>query len=67
MGNRKNHRIKSLWDNKIVYVEYGHRTRLHTGWVEGRFMLTISERELERELPALMDSKLKRFMEDHLR
>ncbi|MFS8215553.1 HK97 gp10 family phage protein [Paenibacillus polymyxa] len=49
------------------YVEYGHRTRLHTGWVEGRFMLTISERELERELPALMDRKLKRFIEDHLR
>ena len=25
------------------YVEFGHRTRNHKGWVEGKFMLTISE------------------------
>lgn len=24
------------------YVEYGHRTANHQGWVEGRFMMTIS-------------------------
>jgi hypothetical protein len=49
------------------YVEFGHRTRLHTGWVEGRFMLTISERELERELPAIMERKMQRFLDDHMR
>jgi hypothetical protein len=46
-----------------LYVEHGHRTRNHAGWVEGRFMLTISVDELERELPAFMDQKLKQFME----
>lgn len=25
------------------YVEYGHRTSNHSGWVPGRFMMTISE------------------------
>ena len=48
------------------YVEFGHRTRNGTGWVEGRFMLTISERELQRELPAILDREIKKFMEDHL-
>ena len=28
------------------YVEFGHRTRNHKGWVEGKFMLTISEQEI---------------------
>lgn len=32
-----------------LYVEYGHVTRLRTGWVNGRFMLTLSEQELERK------------------
>jgi hypothetical protein len=49
-----------------LYVEYGHRTRDHKGWVEGRFMLTISEQELERELPAIMDRKLDTFLKKYL-
>lgn len=43
------------------YVEFGHRTRDHKGWVEGRFMLTISEKELEQELPPIMKRKLDQF------
>lgn len=45
-----------------MFVEYGHRQtpgrfvpaigkRLKKGWVEGRFMATISAKELEREMP----------------
>lgn len=49
-----------------MYVEYGHRTRSHTGWVEGRFMLTISIEELERELPAILDRKLEQFIKRHM-
>lgn len=45
-----------------MYAEFGHRTRNHTGWVEGRFMLTISEAELEREMPAILNRKLQQFM-----
>ena len=33
------------------YVEYGHRTANHKGWVKGRFMMTISEQELEKIAP----------------
>lgn len=48
------------------YVEFGHRTRNHEGWVEGRFMLTISQEELEREMPAILDRKLQQFMDRFL-
>lgn len=48
------------------YVEYGHRTPNHQGWVEGRFMMTLSAQKLERELPAIMERKLERFIERHL-
>lgn len=39
------------------YVENGHRTPDHKGWVEGRFMATISMNEIERELPRFMERK----------
>lgn len=45
-----------------MYVEYGHRTRNHMGWVEGRFMLTISQEELESEMPAFLEQKIQQFM-----
>lgn len=44
------------------YVEFGHRTPNGAGWVEGKFMLTISEQELESALPAILEKKLKKFM-----
>ncbi|MEW9093946.1 MAG: HK97 gp10 family phage protein [Clostridiaceae bacterium] len=39
------------------YVEYGHRTRDHKSWVEGRFMATISMQEIERQLPKFLERK----------
>ncbi|OSB16697.1 hypothetical protein B2H94_10925 [Clostridium sporogenes] len=39
------------------YVEYGHRTKNHKGWVEGRFMATISMQEIERQLPRFLERK----------
>ncbi|GAA4828009.1 HK97 gp10 family phage protein [Paenibacillus vulneris] len=48
------------------YVEFGHRTRNHTGWVEGRFMLTISENELRREMNAIMERKFEQFIKRYL-
>ena len=44
------------------YVEYGHRTRDHKGWVEGRFMLTISEQELNAQAPAILERKLEKIL-----
>ena len=40
------------------YVEYGHRTRGHTGWVPGHLMMTIAAREIEEQAPAILARKL---------
>lgn len=45
-----------------AYVEYGHRTPNHKGWVTGRFMLTISEQEIEAIAPKVLETKLKKFL-----
>lgn len=49
------------------YVEYGHRTRGGKGWVEGRFMLTLSEQDLEKIMPKVLESKLEKFLKDNFR
>lgn len=46
------------------YVEYGHRTSNHQGWVNGHFMLTISEQELNSISDAILQKKLNKFMKD---
>ena len=40
------------------YVEFGHRTRDHKNWVPGKFMLTISEREVEKVMDKIIDRHL---------
>jgi hypothetical protein len=44
------------------YVEYGHRTADHSGWVQGRFMLTISEQEIQDIAPKVLEQKIKKFL-----
>jgi hypothetical protein len=46
------------------YVEYGHRTKNHKGWVEGHHMLTISETELNQMSNKILQAKLNKFMKD---
>jgi hypothetical protein len=46
----------------VSYVEYGHRTVNHKGWVEGRFMLTISENELDNQALAILEKKLLKYL-----
>lgn len=46
------------------YVEYGHRTRNHKGWVEGRFMMTISANKLQEQSPKIIEKELKKFLGD---
>ena len=40
------------------YVENGHRTRGLKGWVKGRFMLMISEKEIEVKAPAIIERRI---------
>lgn len=50
-----------------AYVEYGHRTANKKGWVRGKFMMTISERELERIAPRVLENKIKKYLEGCLK
>ena len=47
-----------------AYVEYGHRTRDHKKWVPGKYMLTVSEKELQTTAPQILERKIKKFLED---
>ena len=46
------------------YVEYGHRTKNHKGWVNGKFMLTISINEIEKLTPDLLEKRLEKKLGD---
>ena len=39
------------------YVEFGHRTANGTGWVEGKYMLTLSEQEIRQSAPGILEAK----------
>ena len=45
------------------YVEFGHRTKDHKGWVKGQFMMTISEKEVEAMAPAILERRLNKMLE----
>ena len=60
-----------------IYVEYGHRgvyvpelgVTLHvdTHWTEGKFMLTLSEKEVERAIPRIIQKRLDHLLKTYLR
>lgn len=49
------------------YVEYGHRTPSHKGWVKGRFMMTISEQELQTIAPKILEKKIQNYLGEYFR
>ena len=66
-NNLKVHHFGDVYVIEIInpveyapYVEFGHRTRGGQGWVEGKFMLTISEQEIEADAPRILENKLKK-------
>lgn len=46
------------------YVEFGHRTRGGDGWVPGQYFLTLSERDLERLAPGVIERKLEALLRE---
>ncbi len=46
------------------YVEHGHRTVNHKDWVKGKFMMTISEQELERIAPRVLENRIMKYWEE---
>lgn len=65
-------RIHHFGDNYVIeiinpveyasYVEYGHRKRGGKGWVRGKFMMTISEKELQNMAPQILEKKIRKFL-----
>ena len=45
------------------YVEFGHR-KPNGGWVPGHYFLTLSESDLERIAPALIERKLEALLQE---
>lgn len=48
------------------YVEFGH-CRVNGGWTEGKFMLSMSEDELNRDAPRIIENKLKKWLEESIK
>lgn len=46
------------------YVEFGHRTSNHQGWVNGRFMMTISADQVDQQAPAILEKKLMKMLKE---
>lgn len=46
------------------YVELGHRAASHKTWVLGRFMLTMSEQEIQEIAPRVLENKIKKFLSE---
>lgn len=46
------------------YVEFGHRTRNHKGWVKGVYMLTVSEQEINEKLDVIIRIKLEKVLKE---
>ncbi|URN94645.1 MAG: HK97 gp10 family phage protein [Candidatus Pristimantibacillus lignocellulolyticus] len=48
------------------FVEYGQRLANGRGWKEGKFMMTISLKELEQQIPTILEKKMKRCVKGFL-
>lgn len=46
------------------YVEFGHRTAGGKGWVPGQYFLTLSEQELERMAPGVIEKRLEKLLRE---
>lgn len=46
------------------YVEFGHRTPGGKGWVSGQYFLTLSEHELEKVAPKVLEKKLTELLRE---
>lgn len=44
------------------YVEFGHRTRNHKGWVKGQFMFTIAKKDVQNNLHKIVENKIKKLL-----
>ncbi len=65
--NKKGSKFVSEVFNDVgysTYLEYGHRTRDHKGWVEGKFMLTDATFDVIHQDNPEMAKKLKQYVRE---
>ncbi len=63
---KSGHTYQTQIDNQVEYasyVEYGHRTRDHSGWVPGEHMLTIAADQVDAQVPKIIDRQVRRYLE----
>lgn len=53
-------------DPEAAGMEYGHLAADGITWVAGRYMLTLSVLQLERDMPDILGDKLQQFMKRHM-
>lgn len=73
-GNVQNMKVKKTGDLYTIevinpveyaeYVEYGHRTKDHKGWVPGKFFLTISEEEIRQSADGILEKKIEKMLKE---
>lgn len=73
-GNVQNMKVKKTGDLYTIevinpveyaeYVEYGHRTKDHKGWVPGKFFLTISEDEIRQSADGILEKKIAKMLKE---
>ena len=73
-GNVQNMKVKKTGDLYTIevinpveyaeYVEYGHRTKDHKGWVSGKFFLTISEEEIRQSADGILEKKIAKMLKE---
>lgn len=49
-----------------IYKEYGHRTSNHKKWIPGKFMATISMKEVERLIPEYTERHMTKMFKEIL-
>ncbi len=47
-----------------VYVEYGHRTRNHKGWIPGQFMMTRAVDDVEKMSSSIINQVVSKYLKD---
>ncbi len=65
------HWVPGYWEGKQFVYDKNATTGMYVGkpggWVEGRFMMKISEMELEREMPVFLKRKQQQLLKDIMR
>ena len=65
------HFVPGYWEGKQFVYDKNAKTGMQVGkpgsWVSGKFMLRISTKEVEQEMPRIIEHRKKKFLESRLK